>query len=97
MHFNGTSLSVRDVAQQTALNPVWIKSLPKIYASRDILLSTVTSLSISFMGLIADTLGIRMVYIAGSICIAISAGLSFALLRLQRKSAIVAEKGGGFS
>lgn len=91
----GPAYQLRDVAQQTALqSSVDQELLPKIYASRDILLSTVTSLSISFMGLIADTLGIRMVYIAGSICIAISAGLSFALLRLQRKSAIVAEKGG---
>lgn len=91
----GPAYQLRDVAQQTALqSSVDQELLPKIYASRDILLSTVTSLSIAFMGLIADTLGIRMVYIAGSICIAISAGLSFALLRLQRKSAIAAEKGG---
>lgn len=89
----GPAYQLRDVAQQTALqSSVDQELLPKIYASRDILLSTVTSLSIAFMGLIADTLGIRMVYIAGSICIAISAGLSFALLRLQRKSAIAAEK-----
>lgn len=91
----GPAYQLRDVAQQTALqSSVDQELLPKIYASRDILLSTVTSLSIAFMGLIADTLGIRMVYIAGSICIAISAGLSFALLRLQRKSAIAAETGG---
>lgn len=91
----GPAYQLRDVAQQTALqSSVDQELLPKIYASRDILLSTVTSLSIAVMGLIADTLGIRMVYIAGSICIAISAGLSFALLRLQRKSAIAAEKGG---
>ncbi|MCT1398840.1 MFS transporter [Paenibacillus sp. p3-SID867] len=91
----GPAYQLRDVAQQTALqSSVDQELLPKIYASRDILLSTVTSLSIAFMGLIADTLGIRMVYIAGSICIAISAGLSFALLRLQRKSALTAETGG---
>ena len=94
MHFNGTSLSAGCGAKPRSIQCG--SRAPKIYASRDILLSTVTSLSISFMGLIADTLGIRMVYIAGSICIAISAGLSFALLRLQRKSAIVAEKGGVF-
>lgn len=90
----GPAYQLRDVAQQTALqSSVDQELLPKIYASRDILLSTVTSLSIAVMGLIADTLGIRMVYIAGSIFIAISAGLSFALLRLQRKSAIAAETG----
>lgn len=91
----GPAYQLRDVAQQTALqSSVNQEMLPKIYASRDILLSTVTSLSIAVIGLIADTLGIRMVYIAGSICIAISAGLSFTLLRLQRNSALVAETGG---
>ncbi|MGE7055876.1 hypothetical protein ACQKLN_13050 [Paenibacillus glucanolyticus] len=67
--------------------------LPKVYASRDILLSTITSLSIAVIGLIADTLGIRMVYIVGSICIAISAGLSFTLLRLQKNRASAVETG----
>ncbi|MGE7822758.1 MFS transporter [Paenibacillus sp. NPDC093718] len=91
----GPAYQLRDVAQQTALqSSVDQELLPKIYASRDILLSTVTSLSIAVMGLIADTLGIRMVYIAGSICIAISAGLSFTLLKLQRNSALPAETGG---
>ncbi|OME95221.1 MULTISPECIES: MFS transporter [Paenibacillus] len=91
----GPAYQLRDVAQQTALqSSVNQEMLPKIYASRDILLSTVTSLSIAVIGLIADTLGIRMVYIAGSICIAISAGLSFTLLRLQRNSALEAETGG---
>jgi hypothetical protein len=91
----GPAYQLRDVAQQTALqSSVNQEMLPKIYASRDILLSTVTSLSIAVIGLIADTLGIRMVYIAGSICIAISAGLSFTLLRLQRNSALAAETGG---
>lgn len=91
----GPAYQLRDVAQQTALqSSVDQELLPKIYASRDILLSTVTSLSIAFMGLIADTLGIRMVYIAGSICIAISAALSFTLLKSQRNSALSAETGG---
>lgn len=91
----GPAYQLRDVAQQTALqSSVNQEMLPKIYASRDILLSTVTSLSIAVIGLIADTLGIRMVYIAGSICIAISAGLSFTLLRLQRNSALAAESSG---
>jgi MFS family permease len=91
----GPAYQLRDVAQQTALqSSVDQEMLPKIYASRDILLSMVTSLSIAVIGLIADTLGIRMVYIAGSICIAISAGLSFTLLRLQRNSPLAAETGG---
>ncbi|MFE0554423.1 MFS transporter [Paenibacillus sp. NPDC058910] len=91
----GPAYQLRDVAQQTALqSSVNQEMLPKIYASRDILLSTVTSLSIAIIGLVADTLGIRMVYIVGSICIAISAGLSFTLLRLQRNSALEAETGG---
>lgn len=91
----GPAYQLRDVAQQTALqSSVDQDMLPKIYASRDILLSSVTSVSIAVIGLIADTLGIRMVYIAGAICIAISAGLSFTILRLQRKLASAAEAGG---
>lgn len=91
----GPAYQLRDVAQQTALqSSVDQEMLPKIYASRDILLSTVTSVSIAVMGLIADTLGIRMVYIAGALCIAISAGLSFTILRLQRKPDSAAEAGG---
>ncbi|ACX66199.1 MFS transporter [Paenibacillus sp. Y412MC10] len=93
----GPAYQLRDVAQQTALqSSVDQDMLPKIYASRDILLSSVTSVSIAVIGLIADTLGIRMVYIAGAICIAISAGLSFTILRLQRKPASAAEAGGSF-
>ncbi|OMF83421.1 MFS transporter [Paenibacillus glucanolyticus] len=91
----GPAYQLRDVAQQTALqSSVDHEMLPKVYASRDILLSTITSLSIAVIGLIADTLGIRMVYIVGSICIAISAGLSFTLLRLQRNSALATESSG---
>ncbi|GAA0836278.1 MFS transporter [Bifidobacterium pullorum subsp. gallinarum] len=91
----GPAYQLRDVAQQTAFqSSVDHEMLPKVYASRDILLSTITSLSIAVIGLIADTLGIRMVYIVGSICIAISAGLSFTLLRLQRNSALATESSG---
>lgn len=90
----GPAYQLRDVAQQTAFqSSVDHAMLPKVYASRDILLSTITSLSIAVVGLIADTLGIRMVYILGAVCIAISAGLSFALLRLQKNPVTSAETG----
>ncbi|KOP69223.1 MFS transporter [Bacillus sp. FJAT-18019] len=83
----GPAYQLRDVAQQTAFqSAVDHQMLPKVYASRDILISTITSISMAASGLIADTLGIRMVYIAGSVCIAISAGLSFMILKLQKNA-----------
>jgi MFS family permease len=83
----GPAYQLRDVSQQTAIQSnVGSEILPKVYASRSIILSTITSISIAFFGFIADFLGIRWVYILGSCLIATSALLSFSLLKVQSKT-----------
>ncbi|KZE69104.1 MFS transporter [Fictibacillus phosphorivorans] len=82
----GPAYQLRDVSQQTAIQSnVDTEILPKVYASRSILLSTITSISIALFGFIADFLGIRWVYIIGSCLIATSALLSFSLLKVVEK------------
>ncbi|WP_409294243.1 MFS transporter [Peribacillus sp. SCS-26] len=82
----GPAYQLRDTAQQTALQTgIELNALPQAYASRNILLSAISSLSIALAGLTADMLGIRMVYILGGILIASSAALSFILLRYQKE------------
>jgi MFS family permease len=83
----GPAYQIRDVAQQTAFQTnIEATKLPKIYASQKILLSVVTSLSIVIVGFIADFIGIRAVYIFGSVLIFISAALSFALVQASKKA-----------
>ena len=85
----GPAYQLRDVSQQTAIQSnVKTNILPKVYASRSILLSTISGVSIGFFGLIADFLGIRWVYILGAFLIATSALLSFALLKLQKRTEV---------
>ncbi|ENQ3106964.1 Major Facilitator Superfamily protein [Bacillus sp. 491mf] len=80
----GPAYQIRDVAQQTAFQTnIDVPLLPKVYASRDVLLSTVSSISIFIVGVIAEYLGIRMVYIFGAVLICISAGLSFVLFQAK--------------
>ncbi|MDP1420335.1 MFS transporter [Peribacillus simplex] len=82
----GPAYQIRDVAQQTAFQiNIQTEHLPKVYASQGILLSTVTGLSIFLMGFIADFVGVRAVYIFGSILIFISAILSFTLVKANKK------------
>jgi MFS family permease len=82
----GPAYQLRDVSQQTAIQSnADSEILPKVYASRSIILSTITSISIAIFGFIADFLGIRWVYILGSCLIASSALLSFTLLKVKRK------------
>ncbi|WP_027094215.1 MFS transporter [Cohnella thermotolerans] len=81
----GPAYQIRDVAQQTALQTsMQASALPNVYASRSILLSTVTGVSMALVGLASDTLGVRMVYVLGAAVIALSALLSFVLLRFQK-------------
>ncbi|MGG2065424.1 MFS transporter [Bacillus sp. S14(2024)] len=82
----GPAYQIRDVAQQTAFQTnIDVSLLPKVYASRGVLLSTISSLSIFIIALIAEYLGIRMVYIFGAVLICISAGLSFVLLKTKNE------------
>ena len=80
----GPAYQIRDVAQQTAFQiNIDVSLLPKVYASRNVLLSTVSSISIFIVGVIAEYFGIRMVYIFGAVLICISAGLSFVLFKTK--------------
>ncbi|MEH6891793.1 MFS transporter [Bacillus sp. JJ864] len=80
----GPAYQIRDIAQQTALQTnIDVTLLPKVYASRNVLLSTVSSISIFIVGVIAEYFGIRMVYIFGAVLICISAGLSFVLFKTK--------------
>ncbi|MDM5198068.1 MFS transporter [Fictibacillus enclensis] len=81
----GIAYQLRDVSQQTVIQTnVDNQILPKVYASRSIILSTVTGSSIALFGFIADFLGIRWVYILGACLIASSAFLSFTLVKFQK-------------
>lgn len=80
----GPAYQIRDVAQQTAFQTnIDVSLLPKVYASRDVLLSTVSSISIFIVGVIAEYLGIRVVYMFGAVLICISAGVSFVLFKTK--------------
>ncbi|MGE7768553.1 MFS transporter [Peribacillus sp. NPDC096540] len=82
----GPAYQIRDVAQQTAFQiNIQTLHLPKVFAFQGILLSTVTGLSIFLMGFIADFVGVRAVYIFGSILIFISAILSFTLVQANKR------------
>ncbi|MCQ6267655.1 MFS transporter [Fictibacillus sp. WQ 8-8] len=82
----GPAYQLRDVAQQTAFQTnIESEHLPKVYASRGILLSIITSLSIFLMGFVADAINIHAVYILGAALIMVSAVLSFSLLQAKRK------------
>ncbi|MFD1780805.1 MFS transporter [Fredinandcohnia salidurans] len=82
----GPAYQIRDVAQQTAFQVnIQPEHLPKVYASQGILLSIVSGISIFLMGFIADFIGIRVVYILGSILILVSAILSFTLVKANKK------------
>ncbi|WP_286231126.1 MFS transporter [Neobacillus mesonae] len=82
----GPAYQIRDVAQQTAFQlNIESQHLPKVYASQGILLSIVTGFSIFLMGFIADYIGVRAVYIFGSILIFISAILSLSLVQAGKR------------
>ncbi|WP_051291613.1 hypothetical protein [Fictibacillus gelatini] len=82
----GPAYQVRDVAQQTAFQTnIDATLLPKVYASRNVLLSTISSLSIIIVGAISEYAGIRMVYLFGAGLICLSTGLSFVLLKTKNK------------
>ncbi|MBM6617715.1 MFS transporter [Bacillus suaedaesalsae] len=78
----GPAYQIRDVAQQTAFQlNIPAEHLPKVYASQSILISSITGLSIFLMGFIAEFIGVRAVYVLGSILIFTSSLLSFTLVR----------------
>ena len=88
----GPAYQIRDVAQQTSFqSSINLALLPQVYASRGILLSTITASSTALVGFVSDHFGIKMVYILGAILIFISAIMSFALNhKIERNSSISA-------
>lgn len=77
------------VPQQTAFQlNIQSEHLPKVYASQGVLLSVVSGVSIFIMGFIADFIGVRTVYVIGSILIFISAILSFSLIQANKKKVL---------
>lgn len=85
----GPAYQIRDVAQQTAFQlNIQSEHLPKVYASQGVLLSVVSGVSIFIMGFIADFIGVRTVYVIGSILIFISAILSFSLIQANKKKVL---------
>jgi MFS family permease len=80
----GPAYQIRDVAQQTAFQrSVPVESLSKVYAAHGIILSTAMSISTVVFGLIADQMGVRLVYLIGGALFIISFLCSFRLNRIK--------------
>jgi len=80
----GPAYQIRDVAQQTALQShVPIESLSKVYAAHGIILSAAMSISTVVFGLIADHMGVRLVYLIGGALFIVSSLCSFLLNRIK--------------
>lgn len=81
----GPAYQIRDTAQQTAFQQyVPTGLLPKVYAAQGILLSSIVSLSVLVVGLVADIWGVRTVYWLGGLCSLISAVLSLGLNHIRK-------------
>ncbi|WP_405153288.1 MFS transporter [Paenibacillus sp. FSL K6-0108] len=80
----GPAYQIRDVAQQTALQShVPIESLSKVYAAHGIILSAAMSISTVVFGLIADHMGVQLVYLIGGALFIVSSLCSFLLNRIK--------------
>ncbi|GGE55822.1 hypothetical protein GCM10007140_02720 [Priestia taiwanensis] len=60
-------------------NSIDATNLPNVYATYGVILSTVSGFSITLMGFIVDTFGVKTVYIVCAIFFSLSACLSFFL------------------
>ncbi|MGC5773712.1 MFS transporter [Paenibacillus pabuli] len=94
----GPAYQIRDVAQQTAFqSSVPVESLSKVYAAHQIVLSIAMSISTVIFGLIADQLGVRLVYVIGGVLFMVSALCSFSLNRMkQSKDTTIPSQDSGF-
>ncbi|MFE6077178.1 MFS transporter [Paenibacillus sp. NPDC057886] len=80
----GPAYQIRDVAQQTAFqSSVPVESLSKVYAAHGIVLSAAMSISTVIFGLIADQMGVRLVYLIGGVLFIVSSLCSFRLNRIK--------------
>lgn len=83
----GPAYQIRDIAQQTAFQTrVPIESLSKVNAAHGIILSASMSISTVIFGLIADQMGIRLVYLIGGALFIVSALFSFRLNRIKEQN-----------
>lgn len=83
----GPAYQIRDIAQQTAFQTrVPIESLSKVNAAHGIILSASMSISTVIFGLIADQMGIRLVYLIGGALFIVSALFSFQLNRVKKQN-----------
>jgi MFS family permease len=82
----GPAYQIRDVAQHTAFqSSAPVESLSKVYAAHDIVLSATMSISTVIFGLIADQMGVRLVYLIGGGLFIVSSICSFRLHRIKAK------------
>ncbi|SLK10937.1 MULTISPECIES: MFS transporter [unclassified Paenibacillus] len=83
----GPAYQIRDIAQQTAFQTsVPIESLSKVNAAHGIILSASMSISTVIFGLIADQMGIRLVYLIGGALFIVSSLCSFRLNRIKEQN-----------
>ncbi|MDN4599970.1 MFS transporter [Paenibacillus sp. F6_3S_P_1C] len=82
----GPAYQIRDVAQQTAFqSSVPVEFLSKVYAAHGIVLSAAMSISTVIFGLIADQMGVRLVYWIGGGLFIVSSLCAFQLHRIKEK------------
>ncbi|WP_235701771.1 MFS transporter [Bacillus altitudinis] len=86
----GPAYQIRDVSQQTILQTETpVHELSKVYSAQYVLSSMSVSLSIFFVGLIADTFGARFVYLLGGLFVLICSSIAITTFMMQKKRATV--------
>ncbi|MEB2271300.1 MFS transporter [Bacillus safensis] len=82
----GPAYQIRDVSQQTILQTETpVHDLSKVYSAQYVLSSMSVSLSIFFVGLIADTFGTRFVYLLGGLFVLVCSGIAILSFIKQKK------------
>ncbi|MCM3028549.1 MFS transporter [Bacillus safensis] len=82
----GPAYQIRDVSQQTILQTETpVHDLSKVYSAQYVLSSMSVSLSIFFVGLIADTFGTRFVYLLGGLFVLVCSGIAILAFMKQKK------------
>ena len=82
----GPAYQIRDVSQQTILQTETpVHDLSKVYSAQYVLSSISVSLSIFFVGLIADAFGTRFVYLLGGLFVLVCSGIAILSFMKQKK------------
>lgn len=84
----GPAYQIRDVSQQTILQTETpVHDLSKVYSAQYVLSSISVSLSIFFVGLIADAFGTRFVYLLGGLFVLVCSGIAIlSFMKLKKES-----------